>query len=160
MLSVNQLMANKWTHLCSVWDSSHCLTSSLLLFSDTTCVTLWLEEVEYESTKEYVCCWATQTMQNHERCFKTKQINCYHDVGLKIILLEHVFNVETLLPAQPREETSPTGSHFSLQKEQHDLWEFDGVCVLSPSGCSAASWRASDLPSFQWHHGPGVGPLP
>lgn len=77
-----------------------------------------------------------------------------------MILLEHVFNVETLFPAQLREETSPTSSHFSLKKEQHDLWEFDRVRVLSPGGCSAPSWWASNFPSLQWHHGPRGGTLP
>lgn len=77
-----------------------------------------------------------------------------------MILLEHVLNVEALFPAQLREETSPTGSHFSLQKEQHDLWEFNGVRVLSPGGCSALSWWAGNFPSLQWHHGPRSGSLP
>lgn len=96
-------------------------------------------------------------MQNHERCFETKQLNrCYgyHDVGFKIILLEHVFNVETLFPPQLREETSPTGSHFFLKKEQNDLWEFDEVRFLSPGGCSTLRWWASNFSSLQWHHGP------
>lgn len=60
MLSVNQLMDNRWTHLCSVWESSHCLTSSLLLFSDTTCVTLWLNrERGAHRINNWVCCQAT-----------------------------------------------------------------------------------------------------
>lgn len=77
----------------------------------------------------------------------------------KNILLEHVFNVETLFPAQLREEASPTCSHFSLKKEQHNLWKFDGVCVLSLGGSSASSWWASNFPSLQWHHGPRGGTL-
>lgn len=82
---------------------------------------------------------------------KSKQINrreCYNDVVFKIILLEHVFNVKTFFPAQLSEEMSSTGSHFSLKKEQHNLWEFDGVCLLSLGGCSALSWWPSSFPSL------------
>lgn len=52
-------------------------------------------------------------------------------------LLELVLNVKTFFPGQLSEETSSTGSHFSLKKEQHNLWEFDGVCVLFLGGSSA-----------------------
>lgn len=101
----------------------------------------------------------TNYAESRER-FESKQvIHCYHDVGFKGILLERVFNLETLFPAQLREESSPTSSHFPLKKEQHDLWELDGACVTAPRGSSVPSWWASNFSSLQWHHGPRGGTL-
>lgn len=103
----------------------------------------------------------TNYAQSRER-FESKQVNhceCYHDGGFQGNLLEHVFNLETLFPAQLREESPPTCSHFPLKKIQHDLWELDGACVASPLGSSVPSRWARNFSSLQWHHGPRGGAL-
>lgn len=99
--------------------------------------------------------------QSRER-FESKQVNPGerdHDGGFQGNLLEHVFNLETLFPAQLREEGPPTRSHFPLQKVQHDPWELDGACVASPPGSSVPSRWARYFSSLQWHHGPRGGAL-
>ena len=54
-------------------------------------------------------------------------------VPLQFILPEQLLHLESLLPAELREESSSTGSHFSFQQEQNKLRELVWFRPSAPS---------------------------